>query len=555
MRATGPAKDDGRGAGVPFGRYAIKARLGRGGMGEVFLADQLGPRGPVRPVALKRVLPHFSQDDSAVDLFLSEMQTAAQLNHPNVATTYDFGEVDGVYFMAMEYVDGITLDALLEHHGRLTVPASLAIVRGIANALAHAHDADVIHQDVTPHNVMVSRQGKVKLLDFGIARAEAALAPGGVRAKIAYAAPEQLSGSPPDRRFDLWALGVVLYEAVTGRRPFAAEDAAAVVRVATARQYVSIADAEPTASDLATLIDGALQPDPDRRWSTAESFGRGIEAAIAKRAAAVPSELAVLVESALAAKPAVDLSETSATGVAAIDPKVLAALENAPTDDGPTRVLARPATTRPTQSTGSIEAEAGLASRRRAPVFALLFVVLAAVLGGVWWSQRGEVSVEPATLAAKVEPPPPAPVETEPNPVVEPPRDAGTTIAPAPKKKTKTKAKAKRRAKRRRARAEPPPPPPPPPPPTPPPPTAKAPADGLGLLSVRSVPWARVALDGKPLGEGLIANKPIRSGRHVVTLTPGEGGYRPRKVTFEIRPGVTTKIFADFKTGTVRVEP
>ncbi|MEQ9503086.1 MAG: serine/threonine-protein kinase [Deltaproteobacteria bacterium] len=620
MGATGPAER--AGAGVPFGRYAIRARLGRGGMGEVFLADQLGPRGPVRPVALKRVLPRFVEDDAAVELFLSEMQTAAQLNHPNIATTYDFGEVDGVYFMTMEYVDGITLDQLLVHHQRIAVPEALTIVLAITDALAHAHTQGVVHQDVTPHNIMVSRTGAVKLLDFGIARAEAAVLKAGVRAKIAYAAPEQLEGHAPDRRFDLWSLGVVLYEAVGGQRPFAPTEAEKVLALARQKRFLPLSGLVPAVEDLDAIVEGALEPDPNRRWLSAETFAAAVRTAANRRAAAADADLAALVAPILAGAKPPDLSETSATGVAAVDRAALAALEGEPEDDRPTLVpgpaVSQTATTSPRgapQGTRAIERAAGVSTNRRA-LLALLLV--AALVGGVGWLVTRDVGApisaavpvkanaldeptaadtrdvetgkpgaardeaaptrsrdapaealierptkEPAEAAAEKPAAKPAesPREEPAEAAGEEPAEAAgveraadvetTAVASDPARATRP---ARKRPRRKR-RAPPPPPteapgaarvasPPPPPPPS-----------GLGLLSVRSVPWARVALDGRAIGEGVIAKRPVETGRHTLTLRPGEGPYETKTVTFEIRPGVTTKIFADLRTGTVRVEP
>src|SRR5262249_25660430 len=160
------------------------------------------------------MLPQFASDESALVLFLDEMAIAAQLNHPNIATTYDFGEIEGSYFLAMEYVEGLTLQAVVQKLGPLPVPEVVALARRTADALAYAHALKipgreiipVVHSDVSPQNIMISAQGAVKLLDFGVARAEAAVQKGPGRGKVSYAAPEQMRCRPPDRRFDLWSL-------------------------------------------------------------------------------------------------------------------------------------------------------------------------------------------------------------------------------------------------------------------------------------------------------------------------------------------------------------
>ena len=231
--------------GIPFGRYRIRRRLGRGGMGEVFLADQLGPLGPLRPVALKRMRPALAHDAKIARRFLQEMGIAARLSHPYIAVTHDFGEVEGVYFMAMEYIEGAALDRILKG-GALDVAPALLVAQRVAEALAHAHERvpPVVHQDVSPPNIMVGGDGQVKLVDFGIAAAEAATQDL-LRVKAPYAAPEQLMGQAPERRFDLWALGVVLYEMLTGRRPFPGPKADDVLQQIEARAVLPRRSAQP----------------------------------------------------------------------------------------------------------------------------------------------------------------------------------------------------------------------------------------------------------------------------------------------------------------------
>src|SRR5688572_10901443 len=320
-----------RPTGVPFGRYLIRRKLGRGGMGEVFLADQLGPLGPVRPVALKRMLPNLAAEREIARLFLEEMAIAAQLNHPNIATTYDFGAVDGDYFLAMEYVDGLSLNRIIEALGPLPAPVALEIAKQVADALAHAHGkrlegrGTLVHQDVSPHNVMISREGTVKLLDFGIARAEAAVRGARVRGKAAYAAPEQLRGAAPDRRFDLWSLGVVLYESLTGRRPFEGDDLMAVLRRAEARDYPRLAEVRPEVEPFEEIVARALEPDPEQRWLGAEAFRTACLRLGERYGSARAADLGLLVERA-GGQPKDDIAEVSGTGVAALSADAIAAL-------------------------------------------------------------------------------------------------------------------------------------------------------------------------------------------------------------------------------------
>lgn len=537
MVGSGPMQAPDK-AGVPFGRYRIRRKLGRGGMGEVFLADQMGPLGPVRPVALKRMLPSLAGDAGAVRSFLEEMGTAAQLNHPNIATTYDFGETDGVYFLAMEYVDGCTLDRLLEATGPIAPGAGVEIALAVLAALELAHarrGGPVVHQDVSPHNVMISRDGQVKLLDFGIARTEAQVLGGRLRAKIAYAAPEQLGGAPPDRRFDLYALGVTLYEALTGGRPFAGRDAEELRAAASAGLYPRLAERRPEARALEGVVATALAPAPEERFQGAPDFRAAL--LTSGVTAAGPQALAALVERAgLQAPP--DDDEITGTGVAAVarsseregDPGV-------PT----TRVL--PPRSRPYAYVAVAFLLGGLGTllwRLQQPVPAATLqrpspVRVAALDAGPIATPEGPASTGTVTAALAPEPTHTPKWSPEPTP-------ASRGIDRGPNKDRRSKGRPKVV-----------PPAEPVPAPVTPSPGVAAPS-GLGVLAVRTRPWASVALDGQPLGDGIIVGKPVTAGKHRLTLTPGEGGYEPRTIEVDIRPGGVTKIFADFGTGEIRVQ-
>jgi serine/threonine protein kinase len=229
-----------------LGKYQLLRRLATGGMAEVFLAKTDGPMGFEKLLVIKRILPHLAEDPQFVDMFLGEAKLAAQLNHPNLVQIFDFGEAEGSYFIAMEYIDGPNLRLMVtrSRDAQIPIPFSLAarIVSQAAEGLAYAHDfrshltdepLHLIHRDVSPDNILVSRSGAVKLVDFGIAKARGQshhTQVGTVKGKVAYMAPEQLRGEPLDRRVDLYGLGVVLYELCTGRMPFDANSDASMVR-------------------------------------------------------------------------------------------------------------------------------------------------------------------------------------------------------------------------------------------------------------------------------------------------------------------------------------
>lgn len=222
-----------------FGDYEILERIGTGGMAEVFRARIVGPEGFEKHVVLKRVLPHLAHDPALLELLSKEARVASVLQHANIVHVFDFGQVDGQYYMAMELVDGRDLLWLLRRCTRLGRPIPkelcLLLVAELCKALDYAHAATsadgrplhLVHRDVSPSNVLISFEGDVKLMDFGVAIADIALASraGGaprvsLKAKIGYMSPEQVRGEAVDHRSDLFALGVILFETLTLRRLF-----------------------------------------------------------------------------------------------------------------------------------------------------------------------------------------------------------------------------------------------------------------------------------------------------------------------------------------------
>jgi eukaryotic-like serine/threonine-protein kinase len=272
-------------------RYELLDRIGVGGMAEIFRGRALAAGGFEKPVAIKRILPHLSQDQRFVELLIAEAKVLSMLRHRNIVQIFDVGlGDDGQYFLVMEFVHGLDLGRVqvaLEAKRRLIpVDLSLHIGAEICEALEHAHsvrDPDgkqmrLVHRDISPSNVLLSRAGEVKLTDFGIAkRAEEVTTHGGVRGKFAYISPEQAKNEPVDSRSDVFSLGIVLFELLTGRRLFSALPDLEALRGVREGKIPRPRDLDgnlPQAVD--ELIGKALSRDPDKRFSSAGEFGAAL---------------------------------------------------------------------------------------------------------------------------------------------------------------------------------------------------------------------------------------------------------------------------------------
>lgn len=269
-------------------RYVLGERIGVGGMAEIFRGMAVAAGGFEKPVAIKRILPHLSQDQRFVNLLIGEARLLSQLRHRNIVQIFDLGlGEDGQFFLVMEYVDGADLGALYEKleqaRKRLPLELSLHIVAEVCDALDYAHRArgpddeplGIVHRDVSPANVLLSRSGEVKLTDFGIAKnAEEHTGHGGVRGKFAYIAPEQAVNKRVDGRSDVYSAGVVLYELVLGHRLYSGLpdfDALRAVRGGGIKRPSEIdADIDPR---LEELLMTALSADPDGRFASAGKMG------------------------------------------------------------------------------------------------------------------------------------------------------------------------------------------------------------------------------------------------------------------------------------------
>ena len=265
-----------------LGKYEILGSLGQGAMGEVFLAKDpaIG-----RTLALKTILSASSAGAEAQERFAQEARAAGALNHPGIVTIHEFGEDQGIHYLAMEFVEGEDLQALLVHR-ELPKADLLEVLAQVAEALAYAHRRGVLHRDVKPSNIRVSREGgrlQAKLMDFGIARiAESTLTSTGLlMGTVAYMAPEYVKTGKADGRADLFAIGVMLYEGLSGHLPFAADTTATILyRIVHEPPHPLTPSAFAGASAaLRSVLDQALAKDPDRRYADGDALAYALRKA------------------------------------------------------------------------------------------------------------------------------------------------------------------------------------------------------------------------------------------------------------------------------------
>ncbi|MCM2316519.1 MAG: TonB family protein, partial [Thermoanaerobaculia bacterium] len=291
VRAEEPeAKDD---EGIRFGQYTLLEKIATGGMAEVWKSRMKGVEGFQKTVAIKKILPHMSDNEEFVTMFVDEAKLAAQLNHNNIIHIYDLGKIASSYYIAMEFIDGHDLKSILKRGAEVGQPMSvelaLFIASKVAAALDYAHrkrdfdekEMGLVHRDVSPQNVLISYEGDIKLCDFGIAKAASKAShtiAGALKGKLQYMSPEQAWGKAIDRRSDIFALAAVLFEMLTGGKLFSGDSELSVleqVREARIRPPSSIND--EVTPDIDSIVLKALAKEQDERYQTAGEMAKDLD--------------------------------------------------------------------------------------------------------------------------------------------------------------------------------------------------------------------------------------------------------------------------------------
>jgi eukaryotic-like serine/threonine-protein kinase len=298
-------------SGQPFdGRYRVLGRLGVGGMATVYLAEDssLG-----RKVALKVMAERYAEDGEFVERFRREAQAAARLNHPNIIAVYDRGEADGRPYIAMEYLQGRTLKQVIQSEGPLPPERAVAIAMQVLAGLRYAHEHGVVHRDVKPHNVLVGDDGRIKVTDFGIAHAgdPQMTEVGSIVGTAQYLSPEQARGRSVGPQTDIYSLGVVLYEMLSGRVPFEGDSSVAIAMQHVSDEAPPLRALSPQVPEsLALVVAHAMLKDPSQRYGSADEFAADLDrvrrglvpAAATMQTSAIPHERTEVVPAAEATR-------------------------------------------------------------------------------------------------------------------------------------------------------------------------------------------------------------------------------------------------------------
>ena len=535
-------------------RYKLVARLGQGGMAEVYLAAWEVAPFVHRPVVIKRLHPHFNEDARLVQMFLDEARLLTQLDHPNVVKTLEAGVIEGRCCIAMEYLEGQPLHRVLRRaYQQGTLPAELAVSVAISvlDGLHYSHETtgdngqplEIVHRDVSPQNVFVTNDGQVKVLDFGIAKAnsqEGRTATGIIKGKVGYIAPEQAAAEVVDRRADVWSVGVVLWESLAGARLFKGETDAATLGLCL---QGSIPTAGSRRADLPIELDvvlaRALQRDRQKRYQTAGAMRSDLEQWLARAGfSRDPRAIAALMKQ-LFASEIIEQQRLVSVLMARSDCTPPAPASNRAPSSTSALILNSPSTATSADLTrmNAEMTQLGLRHRRAfRSVLALLALFAAFAFGVGYFALTRLKDLRPIATAASLSPAPtPAPA---PVPVLDSRSLTTATAAAAPEAPAALPAlsqnlpKPAHPALNRVALKEPLLVPSNVTPPTSAP--KPEPAPSFGFLTIDTNPWSMVSVAGHTLGQTPLMNVKLPVGSQVLTLkNPEQGIETSYPVTIE----------------------
>jgi serine/threonine-protein kinase len=563
----GEALPQGGSSPYRFGKYTLLAKLAQGGMGEVFVALLSGAAGFEKLVVIKRILPHLAEDPRFISMFLTEAKLTASLAHPNICQVFELGDIDGDYYLAMEYLEGVSFSRIVKKrvHQGLDLRMATGIACQALEGLQFAHRfrapggglVGVIHRDMSPSNVFVTSAGLVKVLDFGVAKVSHhhKTTVTGLKGKYPYMAPEQIRGMDVDGRSDLFSVGVVLFEGVTGEPLFHRDNDFDTLQAIVNNE-------KPRASDLRRdvpialdeVIERSLRSRREERYASAREMAEALTRAMAPHGGiASTGELADFLRRECAqeledergridratdhlkdlagrgeevpdynrkrARPVVDTTldlQLGRKGTEPFDPTHAAPDTSAVTSVG------APAS----------EVVRGMRARRRSLWIGLTGLCLAGaagIAGGIYVAdQEGPldqpvIAEPPAAAASEPAAPPPVPTppqETAPPPVVDEKSAAETEGRPVVEQKKQSN---------KPARATP---------------TTSAPAvpAGPGYLSMDAMPYAEVFVDGKSVGITPIVKIPVKPGKHAVKAVAQDGQTKKLSITVQSGKIVSKRI-------------
>jgi serine/threonine protein kinase len=548
-----------------FGKYLLDQELARGGMSRVFRARLRGPGGFEKKLVVKQVLPDLARDPSFIELFVKEANTLVQMSHPNLVPVYELGVIDGVYFLAMEWVEGATIAELLED-GPLASELVAQVGAQIAEALRYAHERfQIVHRDVTPRNVIVDEAGHARLLDFGIAAPIGHEGKGELFGSPGYIAPEQLSGEPLGPESDLFSLGAVMYEALRGTPAFPEARRNATQRESY-RPATALTDAEPTIAKLVMRLVSVERADRPktaaevanalRTW-LAEHHPQGVEQELAERARKAHTARKHRPAPSAESPTAVSSGRIEVRSLA-ISPAMREMLQQATLRIERETPEPEPARTLSDAEEVSNDPEAHFVMRR---FLRDIVVITMALFAAIWFANHRSpreddvyVDSDPNERALSPTPLKGSPVAPEPGAPSTPAnglQPSAATPANAPQPAEAAPANGPQPS----AAATPADAPQPPAANTPQP-SAAGPATGsaakTGYLTVSAAPWARVQLDGRDAGVTPRRHVPVKPGKHTLLLECPPLG-KEAKVSFEVQPDQDLQVVVDLNETPAKV--